>query len=95
MEVLGELAVLKFQKKHPQSRKPLARFLQIARMAEWRNLVELKETLPSADYVATTGVIVFNIAGNKYRLTATVNFARQRFSVEAVMTHEEYNRREL
>ncbi len=95
MEVYGEAKAAEFGRKHAQARKPLARFIDIVRAAEWRSLVELKSVFASADYVSASGVTVFNIGGNKYRLTAVVNFERQRFFIEAVLAHEEYNRRGL
>ncbi|MGH9755668.1 MAG: type II toxin-antitoxin system HigB family toxin [Blastocatellia bacterium] len=35
---------------------------------------------------------VFNIGGNKYRLTAYVSYTLQVVGVNRVMTHAEYNR---
>ena len=95
VEVLGEQAAVYFQRKHPKARKPLARFLNLVRDSAWMNLIDLKETFASADYVPASGMIVFNIGGNTDRLTATVNFERQRFLIDTVMTHEEYDRKEL
>ena len=40
-------------------------------------------------------MVIFNIAGNHYRLAATVNFARQKLLIESVLTHEEYGRKEF
>jgi mRNA interferase HigB len=35
---------------------------------------------------------VFNIAGNKYRLIARVEYELQRVYVRKVLTHDEYNK---
>ena len=95
MEVFGEARIARFKKKHAQSRQPLTRFVNLLRAGDWRNLVELQGTFPSADYLPESGAIVFNIGGNKYRLVAVVNFAERELIVEAVMTHEEYDRKEV
>ena len=44
------------------------------------------------DYAPSTGVLIFNIGGNKYRLIATVDFDERIMVIKSVMTHEEYNR---
>jgi mRNA interferase HigB len=39
--------------------------------------------------------LIFDIGGNKYRLIARVDFEEQMLFVQAVMTHEKYNRENL
>lgn len=38
-------------------------------------------------------MVIFNIGGNKYRLTARVNFKAGVVRVEEVLTHGEYDRK--
>jgi len=95
MTVFGEAKITKFARKHPRSRKPLSRFLAVARAAEWPHFPALKESFPSADYAPATGTIVFDIGGNKYRLIAIVNFEQQALLIREVLTHEEYDRENL
>ena len=90
MEVYGEATVARFSKKHPPSRKPLQRFLEIVRLANWPHFAAVKNTFGSADYVS--GRLVFDIGGNKYRVVASVDFDEQILVVDEVMTHEEYDR---
>jgi mRNA interferase HigB len=91
--VVGEHKVTKFAKKHAASRRSLARFVELAQAAEWKHFTELKETFPAAGYVS--GIVIFDIGGNKYRLTATVNYELQTLLIEEVLTHEQYNEREM
>ena len=93
MTVVGEHKITRFAKKHAASRKPLARFIELAHAAEWKHFSEVKETFPAADYVS--GIVIFDIGGNKYRLTATVNYELQTLLIEEVLTHEQYNEREM
>jgi mRNA-degrading endonuclease HigB of HigAB toxin-antitoxin module len=39
--------------------------------------------------------LFFDIAGNKYRLIAIVNFERQAMLIQEVLTHEQCNRENL
>jgi mRNA interferase HigB len=54
-----------------------------------------KETFSTADTGKRTGKVIFDIAGNKYRLIAVVNFERQSVLIDQVFTHEEYDREVL
>ncbi len=93
--MLGEAVIAKFAKKHPVSRKPLARFLSIANLAVWPHFPAVKASFAAADYAPTTGTVIFDIGGNKYRLIGTVDFSEQILVVRRVLTHEEYNREKL
>jgi mRNA interferase HigB len=95
VKVTGEAAIAKFAKKHPRSRRPLARFLAISRAAEWPHLPAVKELFPAADYAPLTGTIIFDIGGNKYRLIARIDFEEQAMYVESVLTHKDYDRESL
>ena len=94
MRVLGEAVVARFEQKHPASRRPLQRFLEIARAAGWPHFPALRQTFAAADYSAS-GKIIFDIGGNKYRLLATVSFEKQIVLIERVLTHQEYSRENL
>jgi mRNA interferase HigB len=93
MTVLGEALVAEFAKKHDRSRKPLARFLAVVRAATWRHMPDVKETLPSTDFDSGAHTYIFDIGGNKYRLLAAIDFEEQTFTIESILTHEQYNRR--
>jgi mRNA interferase HigB len=92
VEVIGEAAVAEFTKKHAQSRRPVARFLAVARMARWPHFPAIKQSFPAADYVPGTGTVTFDIGANKYRLAARIDFEEQLLFIQAVLTHEEYDR---
>ncbi len=95
MKVYGEAVVTRFAKKYAASRKPLQRFLEIARAAEWPHFPAVKQTFPAADLGRKTGKVIFDIGGNKYRVIAIVNFDKQALLIEDVLTHEGYNRENL
>src|SRR6266498_1940578 len=94
VKVYGEPLLMKFANKHAHARKPLASFLEIVRGAEWMHMPDVKSTFASADFDPDAKLCIFDIGGNKYTLTASVNFEKQSLLIEAVMTHEEYDRKE-
>jgi mRNA interferase HigB len=90
LRVVGREAISEFQKKHPDSGAPLNRWVGIVEAASWKSPAEVRATLGSADFVG--GKVVFNIGGNKYRLIAAISFEIRMVSVEAVLTHSEYDK---
>lgn len=76
-----------------------ARFLEnwraIVRAAEWKSLVDVRKTYPSADAIKVESgrqVVVFNVCGNDYRLVVAVHFNRQVVYTLRFMTHAEYSK---
>jgi mRNA interferase HigB len=93
--VLGGRILERFAKQHADARKPLSRFLGMARAVTWKHFPEVKQTFPATDYAAATGTLIFDISGNKYRLIALVNFEKQTLLIDRSLTHGEYNREDL
>lgn len=54
---------------------------------------DVKSTLPATDFDSDAQTYIFEIGGNKYRLLAAIDFEEQTFTIESVMTHEQYNSR--
>jgi len=59
--------------------------------AAWRTPQEVKVQFRSAS-VLKGGRVVFNIAGNKYRLVVALDYERQTCFVKFIGTHEQYDR---
>ena len=77
------------------ARRQSRRFLEIARAAEWSHSPALKQTFATADYAPSTGTLIFDVGGNKYRMVARVDFSEQVLFIQSVLTREEYNRDEF
>ena len=95
MKVYGEAALTVFAKKYAASRKPLQRFLAIAHLADWPHFPAVKQAFPATDYAPSTGTLIFDIGGNKFRLVARVDFEEQVLYLQSVLTHEEYDREDF
>ena len=94
MHVISQKAVRDFASTYPEADAPLPAWHKTAKTGTYRNLVELRRTFASVDYVPVgkKEFYVFNIGGNKYRLVASIHFNRQRLFVRFIMTHREYDR---
>ena len=95
MKVFGETVIAGFAKKHPTSRKPLQRFVTIARASVRPHFPAVKQTFSATDYAPATGTLIFNIGGNKYRLAARVDFEEQLLVIQSVLSHRDYDREDL
>jgi mRNA interferase HigB len=89
MHVISRKALRKFWEIHSDGKAPLARWFKIVRRTKYASFDALRKTFPSADKVGN--LVVFNIAGNKYRLIASIHFNRGKLYVRHVLTHEEYD----
>ena len=88
--MISRKATQEFGKKHADSVPSLSNWLGITRRAIWRDFTELRKDFGSADQVGRR--TVFNIAGNKYRLIARVNYQTQKVFILHIMTHDEYSK---
>ncbi|MBI3972945.1 MAG: type II toxin-antitoxin system HigB family toxin [Chloroflexi bacterium] len=89
MRVISRRRLREFWQVHPRGEVSLRSWYKVVSAASWREFTELRHSFPSADQVGR--LVVFNIAGNRYRLTALVDYGWQKVFVRRVMTHEEYN----
>jgi len=90
MHVISRKTLREFWEQHPDSESSLSRWFKLMENTDFTSLEDLRATFPTADKVGD--LIVFNIAGNKYRLIVAIHFNRGRVYVRHVLTHQEYNR---
>jgi mRNA interferase HigB len=83
-------AIRLFSAKHPEARTPLDRWYRLRKRALWTSFAEVRQTFSAADLVAP--YVVFDIAGNRYRLIAEMNFKARVLFIRHIMTHEEYEK---
>jgi mRNA interferase HigB len=90
MRIIKRGALQQFWQIHPDAEASLESWYGVVRKANWRTPAELKQIYRTADLVGRR--TVFNIAGNKYRLIARVNYETQRVFVLFLLTHAEYDK---
>jgi mRNA interferase HigB len=90
MRIIKRGALVQLWERHPDAKASLESWYGVVRGATWQTPVEMKQIYPNADLVGRR--TIFNIAGNKYRLIARVNYQTQRVFVLHILTHAEYDR---
>lgn len=91
MRIISTGTLRAFWQHYPDSEKPLKNWLREALSADWVTPKDVKERFASASVVAGNR-IVFNIAGNKYRLIVKFNYAYRVGYVRFIGTHTQYDR---
>ena len=89
MHVISYKRIRQFSSVYPDSKASLDAWFKVTGKAIWGNLAELKAVYPSADLVGR--FVVFNVAGNKYRLIARIVYRSRTLFIIAIMTHAEYD----
>lgn len=80
---------------HAAARSSLTNWMTVIKLAKWSNFAELRQTFANADQIkAGSGrtVIVFNIAGNRFRLIAAIHYDRALLFALRFLTHAEYSK---
>ena len=90
MRIITRGALEKFWREYPDAKASLEAWYAVVRQADWKTPVEMNQVYRNADLVGRR--TVFNIAGNKYRLIARVNYHSRRVFVLHIVTHKEYDR---
>jgi mRNA interferase HigB len=75
---------------YDDAERPLTEWYHLVSKASWQTPQQLKAELRNAS-ILKSGRVVFNIAGNKYRLVAAIRFDLQLVWVKFVGTHAQYD----
>lgn len=89
MHIVSRKKLLEAAEKHGELSEPLDVWYRITKKAEWKNLMDVRRTFPSAD--AVEKFTVFNIKGNAYRLVTEINYRTGRIFLRHVLTHAKYS----
>ena len=89
MHVISRKRLNEFVEQHPDARPSLAHWFGLIKRGAFANVIELRDTFPSADQVGK--LTIFNIGGNNVRLIAAIHYNRQKVYVRSVLTHAEYD----
>lgn len=90
MRVIAKRTLRAFWERHPQARGPLEAWYQEVAQGNWADPSEIKTQFRSAS-VLKDNRVVFNIAGNRYRVVVKINYPYRIVYVRFVGTHKEYD----
>lgn len=76
---------------HDDAREPTLAWYRHAAAADWSSPAAVKADFGNASILGN-GRVVFNIAGNKYRLVVWINYAYRVVYIRFIGTHAQYDR---
>ena len=94
MRIIAVSTLKAFLRRSPEyhdAEQPLLAWIRQVRTADWSSPAEVKTDLRSAS-ILRDGRVVFNIAGNKYRIVAWINYPYRVLYIRFVGTHAQYDR---
>ncbi len=89
VHVISYRAIREYSAARPDAGPALDNWYRVAANCKWKSFAEVRQVFGSADWVSP--YVVFNIAGNKYRLIAKINFRSQTLFIRHILTHQEYS----
>lgn len=92
MQVIAKRTLRLFWTRHSQSEGPLRSWHAVVSRAAWNGPADVKKMFGATVDFVRDNRIVFDIAGNKYRLVVHVAYRFQRVLIKFVGTHKEYDR---
>ena len=92
MVVIAFSRLRAFWAAHPDAETSLRVWYKATLAADWANFADVRATFGNASAVGNC--VVFNIAGNKYRLVTRVRYPTRTVFVLRIMTHAEYDDQE-
>jgi mRNA interferase HigB len=91
MRVISRKTLRDFYEKHTAAKAPLESWFHEAIGAAWKTPNDISARFPSADFLSGNRV-VFDIAGNHYRLIARIHYNTGIVFVRFVGTHAAYDK---
>ena len=90
MHVIWLKMLRDFCRVHPTAESVLRPWHTIVEHTDFKDFDHIKEFFNSADYVPP--YVVFDVAGNNYRVVVVARYRVKRIYVREVMTHAEYDK---
>lgn len=93
MRIIAKRTLRQFWENHPrgaEAKTPLQVWHSVVEEADWAAPADVKETYGDASILKNSRV-VFNIAGNKFRLVVRINYPYRVVYIRFVGTHAEYD----
>ncbi|MCG7877894.1 MAG: type II toxin-antitoxin system HigB family toxin [Candidatus Thiodiazotropha endolucinida] len=96
MRVIAKRTLREFYENpdYQDSKGSLEAWHEEAIKAVWESSHDIKEQYRSASII-NSETVVFNIAGNKYRLVVNIDYVRQAIYIKFVGTHKQYDKIDL
>lgn len=91
MRIIAIKTLKDFWASHPESEEALKAWYAVAKEADCKSANDIKSFYRNAS-ILWAGRVVFNIAGNKFRLIVSINYPYRVIYIRFVGTHKQYDK---
>lgn len=91
MRVVAKRSLVRFYERHADAKNPLIAWHDFALKAHWQTPQDIKNDFASASFLGNNRV-VFNIAGNQYRLVVQIAYQLGVVWIKFIGTHADYDK---
>lgn len=95
MRIIKPTRLLELARKHPKSASAVLHWLNVAKTAQWLNLIAVRKDFPHADEVRVAShnpITIFNVSGNTFRLITAIHYDTGKIFILDLLTHAEYSK---
>lgn len=97
MHIIAERTLERYGEANATAAPSLRVWVQLVRKARWKTPVDVKRLFGASVDFLKSGVVVFDVGGNKCRISANIKYVNERSRVgrvyiRQVMDHELYDR---
>jgi mRNA interferase HigB len=89
VHIITKKRIVEAKRKYFNCASALDGWYKIIEKNSFSNFAHLRKTFNSIDKIGN--LYVFDIAGNKLRLIASIHFNRQKLYIRHILTHKEYD----
>jgi mRNA interferase HigB len=84
-------AFLERSASYADAREPVTAWFRAVKQADWAAPADVKRAVRSAS-ILKDGRVVFNLAGNKYRIVVWINYPYRVVYIRFIGTHRQYDK---
>jgi mRNA interferase HigB len=95
MRIIKPKTVEAWSVAHAAARTALKNWMEVVRAANWKNFADVRQTYRSADQAKVASgraVVIFDVAGNRFRLIAAIHYRTEIVFALRFLTHAEYSK---
>ncbi len=92
MQIIAKRTLKQFWEKHARAQTPLKAWFAVVSLAQWDSPADVKQQFGSSVDFLADNRIVFDIAGNTYRLIVHVSYTYKRVLIKFIGTHADYDK---
>ena len=92
VRIISRKAIREATAKHSEWGASLNAWYKIAKIADWKNFADIRNSWRNSDVVGR--FVVFDISNNRCRLIATIKYRWRMVYIRRILSHAEYDEKE-